>query len=93
MQKSTQPVAPSEAALAELAKQIVLEISTAGLGTHEPGSWYREPEDHHLLKCGRHINTAQQIREGFTPSDAEGELGHLKNALCRITMALGKRLL
>lgn len=85
--------APSDTQLADLAHEVISEITDSGRKNHPEGGWYHETEDYHLFKAIGHISTAQQLREGYRADDSEGDLEHLKHALCRITMALGKRLL
>lgn len=53
---------------------------------HHAESWRDEPQDNHLDKAVRHIMTYKLIRDGNQIPDNES--CHLKNALCRIAMAL-----
>jgi len=66
----------------------VREVMAEGLKKHAQDSWRFEPEDNHLDKSARHILTAKLIRDENSPPDGEN---HLRNALCRLSMAVARR--
>lgn len=66
---------------------VVDEMLIEGEKKHRRQSWLDEPEDNHLDKAIRHVMTYKLIRDGNQPPD--GEM-HLKNALCRLAMAMAQ---
>ncbi len=68
-----------------IAWHAVDEMIMEGLKKHDPDAWRTEPQDNHLDKAVRHIMTYKLIRDGNQKPD--GEM-HLRNALCRLAMAL-----
>lgn len=57
---------------------------------HMAESWRDEDQNNHLDKAVRHIMTYKLIRDGNQKPDNES--CHLKNALCRVAMALCQEL-
>lgn len=74
---------------AQLAYFVVIETLAHGAKTHDAGAWENEPIGMHLLKSGRHSNTAQQLIEhpDFC-RDSEDAETHIRQAICRAVMAL-----
>lgn len=69
----------------QVAYDAVDEMMKIGLKKHQEHGWRIEPQNNHIGKGIRHGITHQLIKEGNQPLD--GEM-HLKNAICRFTMAL-----
>ena len=65
--------------------EAVDDMIAEGLKKHRAEGWREEPMDNHLDKAIRHICTHKLIRDGNAKPD--GEM-HLRNALCRLAMAL-----
>lgn len=65
--------------------------SVMGVGSAKDGcdeSWRFKPCGYHLGKAARHGAVAFLMYSGLMPADAEGWLGHARNALTRLSMAL-----
>ena len=73
-------------AVEEVVSDILLSADRTS--KHPPYTWVDEDEDEHLRKASRHILTYQMIRDGHQKPDEED---HLKNAICRLSMAVAKR--
>lgn len=79
---------PEEQKLIVLPESVIAAMLMAGRKQgHAPDSWMDEIE-HHGLKAIGHLTSAERMRRGVTPEDAEGLIGHLERAVCRSVMAL-----
>ena len=68
--------------------QAVGDVMAQGRKKHAPYSWAMEPENEHLFKAVRHLQTYLLQRDGYHMPDGED---HLKLALTRVALALAKR--
>lgn len=74
---------------ASLAYSTITQVIEENRGKHKGGSWMDDPQNRHLSKAIRHIETYRMIRDGDIPPDGEN---HLRNALTRVAMALAQSL-
>ena len=72
-----------------VAFSVVGKIMQEGLKKHQRDVWREEPTSMHIQKASRHLlRTLLLLQHPDYNKDDETALQHLKNALCRASMAV-----